>query len=249
MYYPTTIKTLYSTLAVVLLSFVACKKQEHPSLPDIPRSNIALINGAHNAPPLLLSVDGKKVITRGVGSGYHSGRSGSPYLSSTVVTDRELKITDDKEKILHSGRITLERDQFYTVVSYGEVRANQLLQFVLRDMVPVLSGSKAGLRVLHLAPDMPAVQVWLTSGNSREQVGGTHVYAGRTEQTSELATFLTTSSGVYTLEVRTTEVVPRMLLTQSNMTLTNGKSYALYIKGLVNGTGAAKLSAGLVAYN
>ncbi|ASZ12753.1 DUF4397 domain-containing protein [Chitinophaga pendula] len=249
MYYPTTLKILYSTLAISLLGFSACKKQEHPPLPDIPRSNIALINGAHNAPPLLLSVDGKKIITRGVGSGYHSGKSGSPYLLSNVVVDRELKITDDREKLLHSGRITLERDQYYTLVSYGEVKDYQLTPFLLRDTVPVLSGSKAGLRLLHLSPDMPPVQIWLTSGNSRVQVGGILTYVGRLEQQRVFAPFNTTNSGAYTLEVSTTEAVPRTLITLPNLILTNGKSYTLYIKGLVNGVGAAKLSAGVVSYN
>lgn len=128
----------------------------------------------------------------------------------------------------------LQRNTFYTVFAADRV-ANIGPVVLVDDLSPPAVG-KAHVRFVHLSPDAPAVDIALANG-------GPVVF--RNQAFKSASEFTPLDAGTYDLEVRVAGS-PDPVLPLPGIVLQPGRIYTVYAKGLLGGTGAQKLGAGII---
>ncbi|MDW8206534.1 MAG: DUF4397 domain-containing protein [Chloroherpetonaceae bacterium] len=132
------------------------------------------------------------------------------------------------------------------IVGQTDARAPRLA--ILTDNLPAIGSTQAALRLVHLAPDAPPVDLFNTplNGQPAPITGLTNLAYGNA------STYALVPAGNYNLSVRvagTGTVVPTQSST-SPIGLVGGKAYTIFAIGLVNpGTGQPAFDVRLVADN
>lgn len=129
---------------------------------------------------------------------------------------------------------TLERNTFYTVFAADRV-ANIGPVVLVDDLTPPARG-KAHVRFVHLSPDAPAVDVAVAGGGP--VVFGNTSFKGSTP-------FTPLAAGTYDLEVRLAGT-NTVVLPLPGVKLEPRHIYTVYARGLVGGSGAQALGAGVI---
>jgi hypothetical protein len=129
---------------------------------------------------------------------------------------------------------TLSPWTFYSVFATGTVA--DLKPLVLVDDLRSPARGKAHVRFVHLSPNAPAVDVALAGG-------GAVVFGNKAFR--EYTAFTPLDAGTYDLEVRVAGT-NTVALPLPGVTLQAGKIYTVYAKGLLGGTGAQALGAGVI---
>jgi hypothetical protein len=129
---------------------------------------------------------------------------------------------------------TLAPRTFYTVFAIDKV-ANLAPLVLVDDLTPPAAG-KAHVRFVHLSPDAPAVDVAVANG-------GPVVFGNKSFK--DATAFTPLPAGKYDLEVRLAGT-NTVVLPLPGIQLDAGRIYTVYAKGLVAGTGAQALGAGIV---
>ncbi len=142
--------------------------------------------------------------------------------------------------------------------------------YLAQDVIPTISANnQVGIRFVHASPNAPAVFVRLkststsatslvapTSGTTgisyvMSTTGGFNPSVGSRTVTSTSSTFplITIDPALtYNVEVSTNVTFTNIVLTVP-VTLVIGKSYTIYAKGLLGGTGNLSLGAGIIQHN
>lgn len=128
----------------------------------------------------------------------------------------------------------LQRGNFYTVFAADKV-ANIGPVVLVDDLTPPAAG-KAHVRFVHLSPDAPAVDVAVANGGP--VLFGNRAFKSATD-------FTPLPAGTYDLEVRVAGT-NTVALPLPGVTLLPGRIYTVYAKGLLAGTGAQALGAGVI---
>jgi Domain of unknown function (DUF4397) len=123
------------------------------------------------------------------------------------------------------------------------------------DNLAAPAAGNAHVRFFHLSPNAPAVWVNVLRAGVTAPVASFANRAFRAISTGSGATlvnfanFSPLAAGTYNIEVRTGSATGPVALTVQGVELANGKIYTLYARGLVRGTGANALGAGVILHN
>lgn len=128
----------------------------------------------------------------------------------------------------------LSRNTFYTVFAADRV-ANIGPVVLVDDLTPPAVG-QAHVRFVHLSPDAPAVDVAVANG-------GPVLFGNQAFKSA--SAFTPVPAGTYNLEVRVAGT-QTVALPLPGITLLPGRIYTVYAKGLLAGTGAQALGAGII---
>jgi len=128
----------------------------------------------------------------------------------------------------------LQRNTFYTVFAADRV-ANIGPVVLVDDLTPPAEG-QAHVRFVHLSPDAPAVDVAVANGGP--VLFGNQAFKSASD-------FTPVPAGTYDLEVRVAGT-STVALPLPGITLQPGRIYTVYAKGLLAGTGAQALGAGII---
>jgi hypothetical protein len=212
--------------------------------PAGPKARLAIINAAPRTSGLRAYAGTTLLTPTALAFMGTTGVAGAPYVGVDTGT-RNLRIERDSTAVVFSGNFSLAANQNYSLFVYDTLTANTLKGVLLNDTLTP-SGSSVKLRVLHLAPDAPDVDVAITGGavlysNVR--------YLGKTvPNPSQLSGFQTLAAGTYNFEVRAAGT-SNVLLTVPNLTLQPGKAYTFYAKGLMSGMGQNGIGIQYVQHN
>lgn len=133
-----------------------------------------------------------------------------------------------------SARPTLQRNTFYTVFAANRV-ANIEPVVLVDDLTPPAAGN-AHVRFVHLSPDAPAVDIAVANG-------GPVLFPNVSFKGS--TAFTPVPGGTYDLEVRVAGT-NTVALSLPGVRLDAGKIHTVFAKGLLSGSGAQALGAGLI---
>ena len=196
------------------VSFTSCVKEPDP-VPVEETGKVMVVHASPNAPAVDVLVDDTKVLT-GVPFG-----TASSYLSVKAGT-RTIKVnpTTTTTSVINAP-VTVVKDKNYTIFA-GDVVAS-ITPLVFTDDLTAPATGKAHIRVIHLSPDAPAVDVAVT--------GGAVLIPGLTFKQGTAFTPLT--AGTYNLELRVAGT-STVALTIPNVALAAGKIYTVYAKGYLN---------------
>ncbi|MFN4147606.1 MAG: DUF4397 domain-containing protein [Runella sp.] len=123
------------------------------------------------------------------------------------------------------------------------------------DNLAAPAAGNTHIRFFHLAPNAPAVWVNVLREGNATPVASFANRAFRAISTGSGATlvnfanFTPIAAGTYNIEVRTGSATGPVALSVPRVALENGKIYTLFARGLVRGTGANALGAGIVLHN
>jgi hypothetical protein len=116
---------------------------------------------------------------------------------------------------------------------------SNIAPLVIADDLTSPASGKAHVRFLHLSPNAPAVDIAVAGG-------GPVVFSNY--EFKEYSSFTPLNAGTYNLEVRLAGA-NTVVLPLPGIVLQDGTIYTVFAKGLVGGTGAQALSAGIIVNN
>jgi hypothetical protein len=128
----------------------------------------------------------------------------------------------------------------YTLFIYDTLDAGKKVKYLLvQDTFPKPATGKCNIRLLHVAPKLASVDVDLFKGTDSLRLAGALAYAGTKAPDGK---FRAIASGDYHVKVKTkTGTVTTVVLDIPSMKLEQGKTYTVYLNGLMGGTGNDKL--------
>jgi hypothetical protein len=187
-------------------------------------SGVRVIHASPDAPPVDVYVDNESVLANvsfGTVSDYLDVSSGTRTVTITAA--------DDPEAVVFEGDVEVEADTNYTVAAVGEVTEGAATSFgpvVLEDNATEPDAEEAAVRLAHLSPDAPAVDV--TVAATGDALFDNVSYGNATD-------YATVPAGNYTLEVRPdTESNDGDVVATFNVSLEGGTAYTAFAVGYLD---------------
>ncbi|SEN50163.1 protein of unknown function [Halorientalis persicus] len=190
-------------------------------------AQVRIAHAVPNAPAVDVAVDGETVlenVTFGTVSDYLSVDAGARQVTVTAANDSEAVYYDETLPI---------RTGTYTVAAAGEVgddAAEPFTPVILLDEGTEPDEDEALVRLAHLAPDAPAVDV--TVVETDEALFENVSFANSSE-------YQTVPAGNYTLDVRPADDADADPVATVNVTLDNGTAYTGFAVGYLDPEAAA----------
>jgi len=124
---------------------------------------------------------------------------------------------------------------------------------VISDVLTAPAAGNAGVRFFNLVPSSSAVTVLVKQNDQTVATFASRAYratsSGSGTSAVDFTRFTAIPAGTYTVEAHLGSATGPTILTLPNVPAAAGKLYTVYAKGLVNGTGANALSAGVILNN
>ncbi|WP_347159751.1 DUF4397 domain-containing protein [Pontibacter chitinilyticus] len=201
--------------SVAAISLTSCKDDDYVAPEPVPVTYVSFYQGSPDAPDLDIQLDNKVINNSGF---KYAGYSGYLTLSPG---EHQIKYTPvSGANAFVDSTLTFKEDKAYSLFTVNRQQNMELL--VLQDSIITPASGKAALRIVNLSPDAPAVDV-STSGATATSLASAVNFKGAT-QFQELA------SGRYTLQIKAAGTND-VLLTATDVQLTEGKTYSLLIRG------------------
>lgn len=227
---------LLPVLAITVLSFSACSDDDENNIVTPPEtlSKIKVVHTSPDAPKVDILLDNAFVDTL-------SFPRNTTYLD-VPAGSRNVKVRATGTTIVPiDANLTFEASKNYSIFAI-DVLSN-ISAIVTTDDLNAPAAGKAHVRFIHLSPDAPAVNIIAN--------GSITVFANRSFNKSITAAeqaFTPVDAGTYNLQVRTVNG-NALALDLPGITLTAGKIYTVFAKGLLSGTGAQALGAQIIVNN
>lgn len=183
-----------------------------------PESDLAMIRLFHvspDTPPVDVYVDGRLIVRN-----LSYGEISQVLKLSPGPHNIKVFFTCETKVALINSKVTLSPDGKYTIAVIGML-PNIGLRIIPEPKAPAAGGT-ANIRVVHLSPNAPAVDIILTDG----------ALSFNNVRFKDISRFIPVLPGTFTVKVRvagTTDVV-RVI---PNITLSAGVNYTIFIVGLV----------------
>lgn len=209
-------KRYFAHAALVLVAaslFTACRRNDSATPAS---ANLMVIHASPDAPAVGIKIDTSFVkgsmVTYPGNTGYLKVNSGK----------RNLSLVDamTKANVLPSDSVNLGPNKFYSLFAINV--ADSLEYLFAEDVFPAKDTTLAYVRLMHLSPDAPAVDITASSSSFR-----TDAPLAFKQSTG----FLPIPQGTYQFNVRTAGTQFNILQTQA-ITLTKGKVYTVFVHGL-----------------
>jgi hypothetical protein len=181
-------------------------------------TNVRVLHASPNAPAVDVYANGNKVL-----SNVHFGTLSS-YLSVPAGMYRiEIRPAGQESPVVIDTHVRLSKNKWYTLAAAGTLETIQLRQF--RDKHVNNEHGTPRVRVIHLSPDAPAVDVGIQGKKPFVR------YLTFGEQSS----YKRIPAGTYTAEVRVSGT-DTTVLSIPDVVLNEGISATIYATGLAQGT-------------
>ena len=224
-------QTIYSfaMAAFVASALFLSSCEEDPIVPAPDQGRILVVHASPNAPAVDLLVDNTKV---GTALAYPNN---TPYLD-VVVGKRNIKVnvTGTSTSAINVD-FDVAKNVNYTIFAADSV--SKITPVVFTDDLTTPAVGKAHVRVIHMAPNAPKVDVWIDNAKVLSGV-----------RFKEASTFTPLSSGTHTFEVKL-ENTNTVVISVPNYNLAEKKIYTIFARGFVGGTGTQALGAGVIVNN
>jgi Domain of unknown function (DUF4397) len=198
--------------ATALLGLTSCEKEKTVEETPVENANVMVIHASPTAPAVDVLVDDKKVAgpaVFGINTNYLTVKAGTRNVKVNVAGTSTSAI---------NAPVTVAKDKNYSIFAVTD--AATITPLVFTDDLTAPAAGKAHVRVIHLSPDAPAVDVAIT--------GGAVLFPALAFKTA--TAFTPVNAGTYNLEIRaagaTTAVLPI-----PGVVFTAGKIYTVYAKG------------------
>lgn len=204
--------------SALALAFTSCMDDDFDNATDpTPVAYVSFYHGAPSAADLDLYIDNSKVNNQPFKFAVFSD-----YLNLQTTTSRKIKFTpSNASNVLIDSTITFKENKIYSLFAVGLQQDLDLL--VLEDSLKVPSAGKANIRVVHISPDAPAIDVATTGTN------GTTVFTDITYKEDSNFKEVTAGNTTFQVKEQGTETV---LLSVPDLNLQSGRIYTLVLRGL-----------------
>ncbi|MFB6169806.1 MAG: DUF4397 domain-containing protein [Haloarculaceae archaeon] len=186
--------------------------------------NTAYLSVAHaspDAPPVDVYVDDSSALENvsfGDVSDYLELDAGTHTVTITAAGNRDA--------VVFEGDVTLERGTVTTVAASGEVSANGTTEFAPRafsDDALTPDEGEAAVRVVHLSPDAPTVDVTAAGGD---------VVLAENVSFGNASNYVTVPAGNYEVEIRQdTQNANGTVIATTNVSVASGTAYTAWALG------------------
>jgi hypothetical protein len=218
-------------MCLLAVSLSSCLKNSTSVQPPI--ALLSVINASPDAPALDFYLDNNK------GNAYaFAFGNGLDYISA-YTGKRTAKFTPaGSNTVYKSDTLTLIQNRYYSLFLANTAGHEEFL--LLNDTIVKPADTKAGIRLINLSPDAPAIDLVIKDG---AVVVANKSFKG-------FSGFVPiTATAKYTFEIRQAGTTT-VLATLTNITLNNGSLYTVWLQGLAAaGTPDAKKLAGKVQTN
>ncbi|PZR32304.1 MAG: hypothetical protein DI538_19725 [Azospira oryzae] len=209
---------LKSWIALIVLIPIlsSCLKSSDP-VPVTPTSYASFYHGSPDTGGLDILLDGTKLNSTAFAYGNYSGYASFEVGANTFRFTPTGSTTGLKETTFN-----FENGKLYSIFIINNL-AN-LETMMVRDTATALSSSgKAGIRLVHLSPDAPEINIYTTGSNAKLLFGS--------RQFKTATDFTEIDANVYTFDIKTSDGTK--LATVENMSFASGRYYTLVVRGFV----------------
>jgi len=230
---------LLGAALVVLLAAsaqVACKK--HKDDPNPPAQvKTAYVEAVHASPrtaDIDLKIDGVNIPTRVKYLDKPGAYIAVQLRDSTMV---QLAVNG---AVIAQGAHKLVDKYKYSLFVYDTLDAVKKVKYMLvQDTFTAAGAGKSNIRFLHLAPQLASVDVDLFAGRDSLRLVSACPYAGKKAPDGKFGPI---AAGDYHVRVRSRSgAASPVVLDIPSLKLEKGKTFSLYLYGLINGSGDSKL--------
>jgi len=206
------VKTILSVIALGAVLITGCKKDDEAPA----QARVLVTHASPDAPGVDLLVDDQKVnsaaLTFPSNTGYLAVNSGT----------RNIKVNAaGTSTSVINANLTLETNKNYSVFAVNRLASIEAV--VLEDNLAAPAAGKAHIRVVHLSPDAPAVNIGVTGSSSN--LFTNLAFKGATA-------FTPVDAGTYNLEIRLASN-NAVVLPIPSVALAAGKIYTVFARGFV----------------
>lgn len=187
-------------------------------------AKVRVVHASPDAPAVDVYVNGNKVLTN------------VPFFTASDYLDLpagayDIKVTptgDPNTAVIDAKGVTVDGGKAYTIAATGKVA--ELKPTIFVDDLAAPASGKAKVRVYHLSPDAPAVDVAVKGG---PVLVSNLAFPNASD-------YLEVAAGSYDLEVRPTGTTT-VALPLNGVAVESGKIYSAFANGLLTGTPALKV--------
>ncbi|HCY74313.1 MAG TPA: cell wall anchor protein [Ignavibacteriales bacterium] len=220
--------SIFLMLVLGVTIFTGCSDEEEIVTPTpAAKSRVLVTHASPDAPGVDLLVDNTVAgtnLTFPNSTGYLEVNSGTRNVKVNVTGTSTTAI---------EANLNLAADKNYSVFAVNNVASIEAI--VLEDDLTSPASGKAHVRFVHLSPNAPAVDITLSDGTV---VFGDYTF-------KEASAFTPLNAGTYDLQVRLAGS-STVVLDLPGISLTTGKIYTVFAKGLVGGAGTQALGAQII---
>lgn len=214
--------------------FTACSKDKNDT-----NANLMIVNASPNGGNVDASVNNSAFISNLA----YPGNSGYKAVASGTTNIRVTQFTGGTEVL--NGTVNLDANSNYSF--YVVDSANKRKATVLKDDLSAPAAGKAKIRVLHLSPNSPAVDISIT-GSSSGTINMTNRSFNDVATNASYSAFQEVDAAGLTVTVKLAGTATT-LATVPLPPLTAGKIYTIFIKGFATGTASQALGVEVIQHN
>lgn len=146
-------RTILIAILPVMLTLTGCLNDDDSNVvPDVPAAYVSLYHTAPDAPALDILLDSRRLNSKAFSYSDFNYVAYLPFYTG----ERELKFTPyNNSNTLLDTAITFKEDEFYSVFLIND--NNELDAWVIEDELPDVDQGKVMVRIVHVAPDVAAV--------------------------------------------------------------------------------------------
>jgi len=203
-------------LAIALLpALSSCLNSNDAPDPSTPASYASFYHGSPDAGGLDILLDGTKINSAALAYGNYTG-----YATFSPGVNKLRFTSTGSSTGLVDITPTFTEGRLYSIFIINTLSSLETL--VVKDSSATLSSTgRAGVRLVHLSPDAPAVNIY-TSGTDGKLLFGNREFKTATN-------FMEIDANVYSLDIKTTDGTK--LATVENITFSTGRFYTLVVRG------------------
>lgn len=220
---------LFFSMMLTILFTISCNKDETTTAST---AKVLFVHASPNAPNIDILVDDKKVNSAAIAYSANSN-----FLTLNEGT-RTIKINQSSNStLIKSASIPFVKNKNYTVFAIDSL--SKLSTLIVEDNFTTPATGKSNVRFVHLVPNAPAVDITLKSGTDSITISNKSF-----KQYSDITLVDSKSYEIKAKLAGTQNVV----FATTGVNLSSTKSYTIWAKGFLGGTGAQALGVQVIVY-
>jgi hypothetical protein len=223
-----------STILCTTLFFVSCKKDDVTA-----NANLMIVNASPNGSNVDASVNGSVVASNLAYPNHTDYKTVASGTNNITITQ-----SGSSTQVIN-GSTNFDAGSYYSF--YVVDSSNKRKPLILKDDLSAPSAGKAKIRILHLSPNTPAIDISIT-GSGSAAINSTNRSFNDVQTNTAFAAFQEVDAAGLTLTVKAAGS-STTLVSVPIPALTAGKIYTIIIKGFTTGTATQALGVEVIQHN